>query len=75
MEINYSEKINTFKLLIDYNDDDLALDFLERANWDEEKAANLYNKEMNSQKKQSLSEFQKKKKNFMISTVFRRYQW
>ena len=52
MEINYSEKINTFKLLIDYNDDDLALDFLERANWDEEKAANLYNKEMNSQKKQ-----------------------
>ena len=51
MEINYSEKINTFKLLVDNNDDDLALHYLERANWDEEKAANLYNQEMHSQKK------------------------
>ena len=44
-EINYAEKINTFKLLIDNNSDDIALNYLQKANWDEEQAAILFNKE------------------------------
>lgn len=44
-DINYQEKINTFKILVGNEDDDIALRYLEREEWDEQKAAMLYNSE------------------------------
>ena len=44
-EINYGEKIETFKLMIENQNDDIALNYLQRTNWDEEKAVNLFNQE------------------------------
>ena len=46
--INYSEKILTFNLLVGNNDNDKALNYLTKANWDETKAAQLYNKDKES---------------------------
>ena len=43
--INYAEKIENFKLLVENNNDDIAVKYLERVEWDERKAAVLYNKE------------------------------
>ena len=45
MEVNYNEKIKTFQLLINNDSDDIALNYLERANWDESEAARLFEKE------------------------------
>ncbi len=44
-ELNYSEKIENFKLLVENQDDELAINYLKKANWDESTAANLYNEE------------------------------
>ena len=46
--INYSEKILTFNLLVGNSDEDKALKYLTEANWDETKAAILYNKDKES---------------------------
>ena len=43
--INYAEKIENFKLLVENNNDDIAINYLQRANWDEQKAALLFNNE------------------------------
>ena len=51
--INYSEKILTFNLLVGYSDEDKALKYLTEANWDETKAAILYNKDKESKIKKS----------------------
>lgn len=45
MEVNYNEKIKTFKLIIGNDSDDIALNYLERTNWDENEAAMLFEKE------------------------------
>ena len=45
IELNYAEKIETFKLMIENNNDDIALKYLQKANWDEVKAVRLYNNE------------------------------
>ena len=44
-DINYGEKIETFKLMIENNNEDIALKFLQIANWDEEKAVILFHSE------------------------------
>ncbi len=44
-DINYGEKIETFKLMIENNNEDIALKFLQKANWDEEKAVILFHSE------------------------------
>ena len=44
-ELNYSEKIENFKLLIENQDDEIAINYLQKADWDESTAANLYNEE------------------------------
>ena len=46
--INYSEKILTFNLLVGNSDEDKALKYLTEANWDETKAAIFYNKDKES---------------------------
>ena len=46
--INYTEKILTFNLLVGNSDGDKALKYLTEANWDETKAAILYNKDKES---------------------------
>ena len=51
--INYSEKILTFNLLVGNSDEDKALKYLTEANWDETKAAILYNKDKESKIKKS----------------------
>ncbi len=43
--INYAEKIENFKLLVENNNDDIAVRYLEKTNWDEQKAALLFNQE------------------------------
>ena len=45
IELNYAEKIETFKLMIENNNEDIALKFLQKANWDEEKAVILFHSE------------------------------
>ena len=56
--INYSEKILTFNLLVGNSDEDKALKYLTEANWDETKAAILYNKDKESKiKKSSLYDY------------------
>lgn len=35
-DIDYSQKIMTFKSLTDTSDDEIALNYLENFNWDEE---------------------------------------
>ena len=44
-DIDYTEKIKTFNLLVGNNNDEIALNYLTIANWDENQAAILYNKE------------------------------
>ena len=44
-DINYAEKISTFNLLVGNTNEDIALNYLTIANWDETQAAILYNKE------------------------------
>ena len=44
-DINIIEKIETFKLLVGNNNEDIAYNYLERAKWDETKAAMLFNQE------------------------------
>ena len=44
-ELNYSEKIENFKLLIENQDDEIAINYLQKTDWDESTAANLYNEE------------------------------
>ena len=44
-DINYGEKIETFKLMIENNNDDIALMYLQKADWDEERAVMLYHSE------------------------------
>lgn len=34
-DINYAEKINTFKAIVENQNDEIALKYLELANWDE----------------------------------------
>ena len=48
MDIDYTQKIQTFKLLTDYNDDEIALNYLEKTNWNEQEAAMLFEKENRS---------------------------
>ena len=44
-EIDYTEKIATFNLLVGNNNEEIALNYLTLTNWDETKAAMLYNQE------------------------------
>ena len=44
-DIDYTEKIKTFNLLVGNNNEEIALNYLTIANWDENQAAILYNKE------------------------------
>ena len=44
-DIDYTEKIATFNLLVGNNNEEIALNYLTLANWDETKAAMLYNQE------------------------------
>ena len=44
-EIDYATKIATFNLLVNNNNDDIAVNYLTLTNWDENEAAILYNKE------------------------------
>ena len=44
-EINYAEKIANFNLLVGNDNDDIACNYLTITNWDESKAALLYNQE------------------------------
>ena len=44
-EIDYAEKIATFNLLVGNNNEDIAVNYLTLANWDETQAAILYNQE------------------------------
>lgn len=44
-DIDYTQKILTFNLLVGNNDQEIAYNYLKRANWDENKAAILYNQE------------------------------
>ena len=43
--IDYTEKIATFNLLVGNNNEEIALNYLTLSNWDETKAAMLYNQE------------------------------
>ena len=43
--IDYTEKIATFNLLVGNQNEEIALNYLTITNWDEDKAAILYNKE------------------------------
>lgn len=43
--INYTEKIANFNLLVGNQNDEAALKYLSQTGWDEEKAAKLYNEE------------------------------
>ncbi len=54
--IDYTEKIATFNLLVGNNNEEIALNYLTLTNWDETKAAMIYNKE----NKGSQAEFQSK---------------
>ena len=45
MDIDYTEKIATFNLLVGNNNEEIALNYLTITNWDETKAAMLYNQE------------------------------
>jgi len=44
-QLNYAEKIENFKLLVENQDDEIAINYLQKAKWDESIAANLYNEE------------------------------
>ena len=44
-EIDYTEKISTFNLLVGNTNEEVALNYLTLTNWDENQAAILYNKE------------------------------
>ena len=44
-DIDYTQKILTFNLLVGNNDQEIAYNYLKRTNWDENKAAILYNQE------------------------------
>ena len=44
-DIDYTEKIKTFNLLVGNNNEEIALNYLTISNWDEDQAAMLYNKE------------------------------
>ena len=44
-QLNYAEKIENFKLLVENQDDEIAINYLQKADWDESIAANLYNEE------------------------------
>ena len=44
-DINYAEKIATFNLLVGNDNQEIAFNYLSLANWDETKAAMLYNEE------------------------------
>ena len=44
-DIDYATKIATFNLLVNNNNDDIAVNYLTLTNWDENEAAILYNKE------------------------------
>ena len=44
-QFNYAEKIENFKLLVENQDDEIAINYLQKAKWDESIAANLYNEE------------------------------
>ena len=44
-EIDYTEKIATFNLLVGNENEEIAFNYLTLTNWDETKAAMLYNKE------------------------------
>ena len=44
-DIDYATKIATFNLLVNNNNDDIAVNYLTLAKWDETQAAILYNKE------------------------------
>ena len=54
--IDHTEKIATFNLLVGNNNEEIALNYLTLTNWDETKAAMLYNQE----NKGSQAEFQSK---------------
>ena len=44
-DIDYTEKIATFNLLVGNNNEEIAFNYLSLTNWDETKAAMLYNQE------------------------------
>ena len=44
-DIDYTEKIKTFNLLVGNTNEEIALNYLTITNWDEDQAAILYNKE------------------------------
>ena len=44
-QLNYAEKIENFKLLVENQDDEIAINYLQKADWDESIAANLYYEE------------------------------
>ena len=44
-DIDYTEKIATFNLLVGNNNEEIAFNYLSLTNWDESKAAILYNQE------------------------------
>ena len=44
-DIDYTQKILTFNLIVGNNNQEIAYNYLKRANWDENKAAILYNQE------------------------------
>jgi len=43
--IDYTEKIANFNMIVGNKNEDIAYNFLTKAGWDEEKAANLFNEE------------------------------
>ena len=43
--IYYTEKIANFNMIVGNKNEDIAYNFLTKAGWDEEKAANLFNEE------------------------------
>ena len=44
-QLNFAEKIENFKLLVENQDDEIAINYLQKADWDESIAANLYYEE------------------------------
>ncbi len=41
-EINYHEKIRNFQIMTDNNNEQIALDYLSRSNWDESVIFKIY---------------------------------
>ena len=58
--INYAEKIANFNLIVGNQNEDIAYTYLSKAEWDENKAANLFNEE-NKKASKALSKYIKNK--------------